>query len=230
MVVRREGEARHFDLPERAVPAPHLRRAQETDPAEADRALLEKYMRAYRLFDLSDFRFGWRKTPAPQRRVILDGYIEEDRVAPVALKGVRRRYFALTDDVPALRRHERTAEAFLPEHVRFLAPLDNLLWRRERLADLFDFAYTWEIYTPPHRRRFGYYTMPILAGDRLIGRMDPRLDRAQNRLVVQSLSLEPAVKGTPSLRRALRAALESFAAFHGTDRVVVRRTVPRLGF
>ncbi|HEU5298453.1 MAG TPA: crosslink repair DNA glycosylase YcaQ family protein, partial [bacterium] len=73
----------------------------------------------------------------------------------------------------------------------------------------------------------GYYTMPVLAGDRLIGRMDPRLDRPQKRLVVQNLHLEPAVRPTASVRRALHTALESFAAFHGADRVTVQRTVPR---
>lgn len=228
MVVRREGVERHFDLPERVVPAGQLRRAHDTDPAEADRALLDKYLRAYRLFELGDFRFGWRRMPAPQRRVVVDRYIEEGRLAPVEVEGVRRRYYALAEDVPGLRRHERTAEAFPREHIRFIAPLDNLLWRRERLADLFDFTYTWEIYTPAHKRRFGYYTMPILAGDRLIGRLDPRLDRAQNRLVVQSLHLEPKVRVTASLRRTLRNALESFAAFHGADRLAVARTVPRL--
>lgn len=228
MVVRREGVERYFDLPERVVPTAQLRRAEATDPAEADRALLEKYLRAYRLFEPGDFRFGWRRIPAPHRRVIIDAYIDEGRVVPVELQGVRRRYFVLAEDMGALRRHERTGERFPPERVRFIAPLDNLLWRRERLADLFDFTYTWEIYTPAHKRRFGYYTMPILSGDRLIGRLDPRLDRAQNRLVVESLHLEPAVRMTAPLRRALRAALESFGAFHGAGRVDVRRTAPRL--
>lgn len=227
MVVRREGVERTFDLPERVVPAAQLCRARDADPREADRALFDKYLRAYRLFDLGDFRFGWRRIPAPRRRALVDRCVQDGLIVPVEIEGVRRRYFALAADAGRLRRHERTADAFSPQHVRFLAPLDNLLWRRERLADLFDFAYAWEIYTPAHKRRFGYYTMPILAGDRLIGRMDPRLDRAQRRLVVQSLHLEPAVRPTASLRRALRAALESFAAFHGADRMTVERTVPR---
>lgn len=227
MVVRREGVERYFDLPERAVPASQLRRARDTDPREADRALFDKYLRAFRIFELGDFRFGWRRIPAPERRALVERGVQDGLIVPLEIEGVRRRYFALAADAGRLRRHERTAEAFSGKHVRFLAPLDNLLWRRERLADLFDFAYTWEIYTPAHKRRFGYYTMPVLAGDRLIGRMDPRLDRAQKRLVVQNLHLEPAVRPTASLRRALRTALESFAAFHGADRVTVQRTVPR---
>lgn len=65
LVVRREGMERHFDLPHKVVPAEQLRRAEETDPREADRALLEKYIRAFRIFDLGDFRFGWQKIPGP---------------------------------------------------------------------------------------------------------------------------------------------------------------------
>jgi uncharacterized protein YcaQ len=196
--------------------------------ADADAALLDKYLRAYRIFDLGDFRFGWRRIPAPERRRIVGRYIDEGTIVPLEVTGVKRRYFALAEDVERIRRHERDAGAFSADHVRFLAPLDNLLWRRERLADLFDFTYTWEIYTPAHKRRFGYYTMPILAGDRLIGRMDPRLDRTRGRLVVQALHLESGVKATPALRRALRGALDAFAAFHGAGEVTVERTVPRL--
>ncbi|OFX13385.1 MAG: hypothetical protein A2V59_02885 [Armatimonadetes bacterium RBG_19FT_COMBO_69_19] len=228
MVVRREGVERYFDLPHRVVPADVLRHAERVSMADADAALFDKYLRAYRIFDLGDFRFGWRRIPAPERRQIVERYIDEGTIVPLELPGVKRRYFALAEDVERIRRHERDAGAFSADHVRFLAPLDNLLWRRERLADLFDFTYTWEIYTPAHKRRFGYYTMPILAGDRLIGRMDPRLDRARGRLVVQALHLEPGVKATPALRRALRGTLDAFATFHGAGDVTVERTSPRL--
>jgi uncharacterized protein YcaQ len=229
VVVRREGLERHFDLPERAIPAEQLARAAATDPRAADRALLEKYLRAYRIFDPGDFRFGWRQIPAPRRQAIVARLVADGLIAPLALEGVRRRYYALAEDVERLRRHERTADAFPPSRIRFLPPLDNLLWRRERLADLFDFAYTWEIYTPAPRRRFGYYAMPILAGDRLIGRIDPRLDRARGELTVQRLDLEPGI-ALPALRGDLLRALERFAAFHGARRVAPAPTAPRALF
>jgi len=110
--------------------------------------------------------------------------------------------------------------------MRFLAPLDNLLWRRSRLQDLFRFEYTWEVYLPPRKRRYGHYAMPILFGDRLIGRLDPHLDREEQRLVIRLLHLEPQVRPTGRLRRALRAALESFARFHGAAGLEIGRTVP----
>ncbi|GMA49935.1 hypothetical protein GCM10025857_12920 [Alicyclobacillus contaminans] len=107
-----------------------------------------------------------------------------------------------------------------------MPPLDNLLWRRDRVADLFDFSYRWEIYTPAAKRRFGYYTMPILAGDALIGRIDPKLDRKRARLDIQLLQIEPRVRWTKSLRRRVLAALAAFARAHGAELGEVVHTMP----
>jgi len=218
MVVRRDGVERYFDLPHRVVPPDVLTHAQTATVAEADEALLDKYLRAYKIFEVGDFRFGWRKLPAPQRRKIVEARVRGGDVIRLEIEGVRRQYYTLTRNLAALRRHDREArtERGWPDRpIRFLSPLDNLLWRRERLADLFGFSYVWEIYVPAHKRRFGYYTMPILAGDRFIGRMDPRLDRANRRMEVRVLPFEPDVRVTRALRRNVEAALEGFAAFHG---------------
>ena len=110
--------------------------------------------------------------------------------------------------------------------MHFLAPLDNLLWRRSRIVDLFRFVYTWEVYLPPPKRRYGHYAMPMLFGDRLVGRLDPQLDRERRRLVIRLLHLEPRVRVTARLRSALRAALESFARFHGAADIQIDRTIP----
>jgi uncharacterized protein YcaQ len=218
MVVRREGVERYFDLPQRVVPADVWRHAAQVSAAAADAALLDKYLRAYRVFDLGDHRFGWRKIPAPRRRASFDARVGRGDVVPLAIDGVRRQYYALAEDASGLRRHDREARAergWPDRPIRFLPPLDNLLWRRERLVDLFGFSYVWEIYVPAARRKFGYYTMPILAGDRLIGRMDPRLDRANRRMDVRLLHFEPDVRVTRALRKNVEAALEGFSAFHG---------------
>ncbi len=224
MVARREGLERYFDLPERIVPAALLRRAHEIDPREADEALLAKYMRAHRVFDLSDWAFGWRKIPAPRRRAIVEQLVRAGDVVPLEIDGTRRPYFVLAGDVDRLRRHDRAARDRATEDgpIRFLAPLDNLLWRRERVADFFGFDYTWEVYVPVPKRRYGYYTMPILAGDRLIGRIDPRLDRERGRLIVNLLRFEPRIRVPAVLRKQVLNTLEAFARFHGAESVVIR--------
>lgn len=224
MVARREGLERHFDLPERIVPADLLRRARETDVRDADTALLAKYMRAHRVFDLGDWAFGWRKVPAPRRRAIVERLIRAGEVAALEIEGTRRPYFVLAQDVDRLRRHDRAARDRVAEDgpIRFLAPLDNLLWRRERVADFFGFDYTWEVYVPARRRRYGYYTMPILAGERLVGRIDPRLDRERGRLVVNLLRFEPGIRAPAALRKQVLSALEAFARFHDARSVIIR--------
>lgn len=228
MVIRREGLERHFDLPERVVPPELLRKAREIDPREADQALLMKYMRAHRIFDLHDWAFGWRRIPV-QRRAIVERLIRAGTVIPLQIDGVRGSYYMLAEDEGRLRRHDRRAsqaQQITNAPIRFLAPLDNLLWRRERVRDFFDFDYIWEVYVPPARRTYGYYTMPILAGDRFVGRFDPRLDRERGRLIVNLLHLERDVTVTTRLRAALQDALQAFAHFHGASDLSVARSRP----
>jgi hypothetical protein len=233
MVVRREGAERYFDLPEKVVPPEVFRRAQQIDIDEANEALFEKYMRAYRVSDIGHgWRFGWRKMPFAERREVIARGIDAGTVLPLQIPAVRRQYYVQAEDLDRLNRHDaearRAGRAAPDGPIRFLPPLDNLLWRRERLADLFGFNYKWEIYDPPAKRRYGYYVMPILAGDRFIGRMDPRFDRERGRLVVRGLWLEPGVKATRRLSHNLRDALETFRRFHGASDVTVQRTVPRV--
>lgn len=185
--------------------------------------LLDKYMRAYRLADLGDFRFGWQTYTAARRRELAEEKVAAGEWVEVAIEGVRRRYYALAADRPLLE----AAEGWEPRPaVRFIAPLDNLLWRRPRLQDLFDFDYTWEVYTPAAKRRYGYYAMPILHGDRLIGRMDPRLDRQRGVLLVNRLQLEPEAAGDVRVRRRVERALHEFARWHGAGEVRILQLDP----
>jgi uncharacterized protein YcaQ len=198
--------------------------------------MLEKYLRAYRVFDAGDSRFGWRAMTASARREAVRRRVRRGTIVPLTIEGVGRQYFVRAEDLPALQQHAREAG---PEPgrgdegpLRFLAPLDNLLWRRNRILDLFRFAYTWEVYLPVPKRRYGHYAMPMLFGDRLVGRLDPQLDRERGRLVIRLLQLEPHVRVTARLRASIRAALESFARFHGAADFEIDRTVPaglRLG-
>lgn len=227
-IVGREGNQRLFDLTERSVSAQRLREAEQMDEAQAHAAMLRKYFRAYRVFEPSDPRLGWQRLNAGERREAIDSGVRAGEVVPVEVAGLKQKYFILAADTDRLLAQHREAEEKgdwkleAPEaQVHFLPPLDNLLWSRKRLADLFDFDYRWEIYTPAVKRKYGYYAMPILAGDRLIGRMDPRLDKQQGRLTVQLLQIDPHLKLTKRLEKKLHLALEVFAGAHGASSVEV---------
>ncbi|MEJ7791154.1 MAG: crosslink repair DNA glycosylase YcaQ family protein [Gaiellaceae bacterium] len=105
--------------------------------------------------------------------------------------------------------------------VAFLAALDPLVWDRDLLRSLYDFDYTWEVYVPAAKRRWGYYVLPILFGDRLVGRIEPRIERKANELRIAGLWWEEGFDplGTPGFVEAFQEALEAHRAFGGVARV-----------
>jgi uncharacterized protein YcaQ len=113
-----------------------------------------------------------------------------------------------------------------PVLTTLLSPFDPLVWDRQRARDLFNFDYTIECYTPAAKRRYGYFTLPILHRGRFVGRLDPKAHRAQGLFEVKSIHLEPGVKVTPELVTDLADALRGLAAWHGTPEVVVRQSDP----
>ncbi len=100
-----------------------------------------------------------------------------------------------------------------------LSPFDNLIADRDRTERLFDFHYRIEIYTPAAKRQYGYYVMPILHGDRLIGRIDPRMDRKTGRLTVQAVHWQPRVALDKDTRAAVAGSIESLGQFLGAEAV-----------
>jgi uncharacterized protein YcaQ len=249
-VSRREGAEKWYALPEKVLP-PAIRAQIEAlepeglGPGSAARArlwatpavrkgvapwtdmLARRYLEAFTLADLSDFRFGWQQLASAERKAVVEAAAERGEAVPVRIEGIKRLYWAPASAAEALEGAEASPDAWEPEpEVRFLPPLDNLLWHRPRLADLFGFDYTWEVYIPPAKRRYGAYTMPILEGDRLIGRIDPRMDRAKERLVLQLVQLEPGVKPDRSRLSRLARGLRAFAKFHGAKEIEVLRTEP----
>ncbi|MFB5676133.1 winged helix-turn-helix domain-containing protein [Paenibacillus terreus] len=227
-VVGRKGTERFFALTDMTVPNELLQKAASFDPADVRSKLLDKYIRAYRVFDAQDPRLGWVKSSASERKSWIESRLQAGQLAALEIEDVARPYYMPAADVEMLQEFSGQSAAGGNEGspVIFLPPLDNLLWRRERLADLFGFHYRWEIYTPAVKRRYGYYAMPILHGDELIGRMDPRLDRKSSTLSVPLLQLDEHIQMTDELVEALRGGLVRFAASFQAEHITVERTEP----
>jgi uncharacterized protein YcaQ len=128
---------------------------------------------------------------------------------------------ALLEDLEA----ERSPDALQPletstqEEVSFLAPLD-IVSARGRAKVLFDFEYIWEVYKPAEKRRWGYSTMPVLYGDQLVARLEPKLDRTNRTLVVKGFWLESQAKDADAaFSAALGRGLARFAAFLDAERI-----------
>jgi uncharacterized protein YcaQ len=108
-----------------------------------------------------------------------------------------------------------------------LSPFDNLICNRKRTQLLFDFSYQSEIYTPKDKRRYGYYVMPILSGDRLTGRIDPALNRAQRTLVINAVHIEPDISITSEMGQAVTHAIQELAHFLGATAITYGDQVPQ---
>jgi len=143
------------------------------------------------------------------------------------VEGWKPVHYALAEDAPLLLDLSagRVPAAWTPsatttqEEVVFLSPLDPVS-ARGRAKVLFGFDYVWEVYKPVEKRRFGYYTLPILWGDRLVARFDSKLDRSSNTFVILGLWLEDEALGRDeAFAAALAAGMRRFVAFLGADKL-----------
>ena len=157
-----------------------------------------------------------------------DELIDAGELIEVDVEGVREPRFIVpaTSRLPGRRRTRASPTASrrvaVAPGVAFLAPLDPLVWDRELLRTLFDFDYVWEVYVPAAKRRWGYYVLPLLFGDRLVGRIEPRVDRAGGALRILDIWWEDgfdplALEGFVD---AFVEALRAHARFVGVDRIV----------
>ncbi len=231
-LARRDGNRRVYDLAERLFPADLLAQ-RRPEPEQRRHKLLSRY-RAHGLLGRSGSGELWFGTePARDggasagatRRELLEGLVEDGTLIPVAVEGVRGDRFVLAEEQGLLA---SAAEAGISGEpgVAFLAPLDPLVWDRDLLRSLFDFDYVWEVYVPAAKRRWGYYVLPILLGDRLVGRIEPRIDRRTGTLRVLDLWWEAGFDPVAGegFAAALTDALVAHARFLDADRIVLPRT------
>lgn len=144
---------------------------------------------------------------APDRGRVIRRNLRKKRVVEVKIEGVRGTAYALPEHLDRL---EAVPE---PAGTTLICPFDSLLFQRKRAEDLFGFSYALEIYTPPDKRRYGYYVLPILHDGRLVGRLDPKLHRDHDELEIRSLHLEPGFEPTAGFVAGLGQAIESLAEF-----------------
>ena len=163
--------------------------------------------------------FRLKKTDA---KASLQRLEKQDRVMTVEVEGWKTPGYIHPDD---RKRVEAAANGKIPHSkTTFLSPFDPLVWDRQRALDLFNFDYKIEVYTPAPKRKYGYFTLPILYNNALIGRLDPKAHRKEGIFEVKALHLEPDVVVDNALVAELKSALQACAAWHKTPQVVVRHT------
>jgi uncharacterized protein YcaQ len=225
MTHHRENFERVYALTEAVAPA-HL--VRESDEAEADRFLIKKdvsFSGLSRLNRTQDAFF--RGVPFSKIKPIRDAMFAEGELIEVQVEGWKAVQVALGSDAKLLRDlgAGRVPKAWKPlettttEEVVFLSPLDPVS-ARGRAKLLFGFDYVWEVYKPEHQRKYGYYTLPILWGDRLVARFDSKLDRTTNTFVILGLWLEDKALGKDeAFAVALARGFARFVRFLGAGKL-----------
>jgi uncharacterized protein len=236
---RRDGNRRVYDLIERLFPAGLLGR-HEVERDQRRHKLLSRY-RAHGLLGRSgsaELWYGTAPVRAPvsdpaaiTRPALLDELLEAGSLTPLTIDGVRGERYLVTSELSILEAVTRDDPdgryiGGSETGVAFLAPLDPFVWDRDFLRSLFDFDYVWEVYVPEKKRRWGYYVLPVLWGDRLVGRIEPRIDRKADTLRILGLWWEPGFDplAADGFTDAFVAALRAHQRFGAVRRIILPRT------
>ena len=166
----------------------------------------------------SDAWLGMREFTAKPRDASFERLEREGAILPVQVEGIASPLYIRSEDEDMLSGCEKPFAG--AKQVRFLAPLDCLMWDRKLIQALFDFSYKWEIYNPEHQRRFSYYVLPVVYGQRFAGRVEPICDRKGKALIMRRFWAEKGFRNTPAFRAAMEAQAERLREFHGLDGIV----------
>jgi hypothetical protein len=225
MITRREKFQKVYDLTERVLP----HHAPLAHPSEAEhiewacRTAFERLVIATPK-EIADF---WHAITFTQARQWCEQAAKSGEIIAVTIAATNgekpRASFALSDWQTRLRKLPEP-----PERMRLLSPFDPVIRDRARVQRLFGFDYRFEAFVPEPQRRFGYYVLPMLEGEQLVGRIDPKFQRERGTLEVRQVYWEPNVKVTKARRKKLDEALARLANLIGAERVEVAEKFGRL--
>ena len=143
------------------------------------------------------------------RTQILQELVQEGEILEYKVEGLKEVFYIKKEDENLIGKPVKNNVA------QFIAPLDNLIWDREMTKALFDFEYTWEVYTPVAKRKFGYYVLPVLYKNQFIARFEPEQNRGKTPLQIKNWWWEPEIKITEKMIEAIKDAFSRFSNFLG---------------
>jgi uncharacterized protein YcaQ len=223
MISHRENFHRVYDLRERVLEnaLPNWEDALAPTELEASRALALKAVRALGVA-VARWVPDYFRTPKRGATSLLDELADGGSLLRAGIEGepayVHPENARLAEEVLAGRQPSSVTT--------LLSPFDPVVWDRARASELFGFDYKIEVYTPAARRRYGYYSLPILYGGTLVGRLDAKAHRKAGHFEVKAAHLEPGVPVSEELVASLAGALRACASWHATPDVLVRRSDP----
>ncbi|MBA3242528.1 MAG: winged helix-turn-helix domain-containing protein [Acidobacteria bacterium] len=222
MIARRQNFQRVYDLRERVLPSWH---DEQLPPVEdVRRALALKAVRA-----LGVTTAGWVgdyfRTDKRQAKETVATLAAEGRLLTIGVEGWNEPAYVHPSNRKLL--NDAASGKLVPELTTLLSPFDPLVWDRARARSMFGFDYRLECYTPAPKRLYGYFTLPVLSRDALVGRADAKAHRKEGVFEVKSIHIEPGAPADEGLARDIAGALLECAAWHKTPEVRVRLSEPK---
>ena len=211
LVTYRRGFQKYFDLAERVLP-PHVNTTRPT-PLAYGRHLIRRTLECHGLAAEKEITY-LKPYAQPAVRQAVQAMTKQGALLPVTVEGLHEVYLVQPDHLEqTLTTPPDSAQTAATVHL--LSPFDNLVIQRKRLQQLFGFPYQIECYVPAAKRQYGYFCLPILWGERFVGRVDPKAHRSTGCLELLSLSVDRELQGNTDFWAAFSQALQTFATFNG---------------
>jgi uncharacterized protein len=223
MVARREKFHRIYDLRERILRQELLSDTNALTREEVEHAWTLKAVSALGVATprwIGDYFRHAGRVPSPHPEALVD---TEDLIR-IEVQGLESMAYATKKNLPLLRKAAR--DELLPTHTTLLSPFDPLVWDRERALALFNFDYRIECYTPEAKRKYGYFTLPILHRGAIIGRVDAKAHRREGVFEIIKLTLDEGVRVEAQMISDIADAISTCARWHETPKVIVTKTLP----
>ncbi|QDT97409.1 winged helix-turn-helix domain-containing protein [Gimesia aquarii] len=205
-ITRREGFQKVYDLPENVIPGS----VDTTLPSETDyaRFLIQRTLQHHGLASVSEIAYMRKAQTKKTVLKTLNEMVAAGEISQVAVEGVDEPYFALRQALENIPR--------VGSKIHILSPFDNLIIQRNKLITFFDFDYKIECYVPAPKRKYGYFSLPVLQGSRFVARIDCKADRSNHKLMIQSIHYEKNVDQS-LLQKKMGSKLLAFAKFNGCN-------------
>ena len=215
VIHHKRGSRKYYDLAEKYIPKSILNKQNpcKNEDEFTTWRVLRRIGAVGLLWDKNSTAFLGLYINAETRKRILSELEKKKKICSVMVEGFKIPFYYRAED-DDLMKAVISGEADIKERMSFIAPLDPLMWDKSLVFALFDFKYSWEIYTPQSKRKYGYYTLPILLGDKFVGRIEAIPDRKTGVLHVKGLWWEDDVRVTKKLNFAIDKTLKKFAKFN----------------
>ncbi|MCR4642387.1 MAG: winged helix DNA-binding domain-containing protein [Lachnospiraceae bacterium] len=215
VIHHKKGSRKYYDIAVRHLPKEIL---EAENPCKKDEEflcwrVLRRIGAVGLLWDKNSTAFLGLGINAARRKKALETLTEEGKIIPVMVEGIKQPFYYRAED-SGLMRAVLDGTADLKPRMSFIAPLDPLMWDKSLISALWDFQYSWEIYTPAAKRRYAYYTLPILFGESFAGRIEAVPDRKTGVLAVRNVWWEDGIRQTKKLYSALERTVKNFAKFN----------------